>query len=430
MERRAVERRQQLQNERTQQLQQRREFLQQQRDRAQAKQRELSPQQSPPQRAFQRDRGKARDQAQQPATPQQAAPRTATVTPQAATQGRFSARFRASVTGPRPRLAATMLAPQRSWRRGRHATFVAWLGPVFWPYAYSDIFHFAFWPDAYDDGYWAYAYDDIFEVAFWADGSPYADDAYAGPYAGLPGARGHPRARAARTALAEVCEPDKGITAWPFARIQGAVQPDAEQIKLLDELKDAAVSAAARFAQACPRDVPMTPPGRLRVMILRLEATLEAIRIVRAPLEAFYDSLSDEQKARFNAVGPKLDVDQASARNRPAKEALCGPPKPGLVDFPIEQIRNVISPEGKQAEALDRLGEATRKAVGILQDACPDFLPQTPVGRLQEMESRISAMLKAGKIIEPALADFYAALSNEQKARFNTLGREARDQAG
>ena len=36
----------------------------------------------------------------------------------------------------------------------------------------------------------------------------------------------------------------------------------------------------------------------------RLEVMLAAVKIVRPALDGFYQSLSDEQKARFNAVAP------------------------------------------------------------------------------------------------------------------------------
>ena len=49
---------------------------------------------------------------------------------------------------------------------------VPWYGPVFWPYAYSDIFDYAFWPDGYDDGYWDYAYDDFVDGLFWGEYGP------------------------------------------------------------------------------------------------------------------------------------------------------------------------------------------------------------------------------------------------------------------
>jgi hypothetical protein len=48
-------------------------------------------------------------------------------------------------------------------------------------------------------------------------------------------------------------------------------------------------------------------------------------------------------------------------------------------------------------------------------------VPVTPVGRLQAMEKRLSAMLQAANQMQPALDDFYASLTTEQKARFNTL---------
>jgi len=37
-------------------------------------------------------------------------------------------------------------------------------------------------------------------------------------------------------------------------------------------------------------------------MINRISATLEAVRMVRPALEAFYNALSDEQRARFNTL--------------------------------------------------------------------------------------------------------------------------------
>ncbi|WP_349253787.1 Spy/CpxP family protein refolding chaperone [Bradyrhizobium sp. CB82] len=41
-------------------------------------------------------------------------------------------------------------------------------------------------------------------------------------------------------------------------------------------------------------------------MTNRVSATLEAVKIVRPALEKFYGSLSDEQQARFNALGPNI----------------------------------------------------------------------------------------------------------------------------
>ncbi|MBS4003797.1 MAG: Spy/CpxP family protein refolding chaperone, partial [Afipia sp.] len=50
----------------------------------------------------------------------------------------------------------------------------------------------------------------------------------------------------------------------------------------------------------------------------RLDTMLQAVKTVRTPLDSFYGSLNDEQKASFDAIGPKrmsaLD-ENAIARN-------------------------------------------------------------------------------------------------------------------
>jgi hypothetical protein len=160
-------------------------------------------------------------------------------------------------------------------------------------------------------------------------------------------------------------------------------------------------------------------------MTARLQATLEAVETVRPALEMFYDSLSDEQKARFNEIGPKKLEYSAEARQALAQEAKsCKEQKHGLSNLPIETIEDVVKPTDVQLDDLNRLQEATEKAVAVMQAACPEDTPLTPPGRLEVMEKRLKAMIDAANIVKPALDSFYASLSNEQKARFNRIGRE------
>ncbi|MFL5071935.1 MAG: Spy/CpxP family protein refolding chaperone [Xanthobacteraceae bacterium] len=347
------------------------------------------------------------------------------IAPETARQGRFAARFQ-DRAGPQ-RVHAERIAPRLAWRHGRFAAFVPWAGPVFWPYVNNDLFYYAFWPQAYDEGYWAYAYDDLVDAIFWGYGGPYADYAYAAPDVGLKGRAAPRRSGSRRTPpdIVALCEPAKGLSDWPLDEIASVVQATSEQRVLLDELRAAAAQAAAAFKAACPSQISLTPTGRLQAMIARLEATRQAIGIVRPPLDRFYNSLSDEQKARFNAIGPNIGADRPRMAQQSSDQKGCGEPKPGLANLPIERIDELVRPTERQQSALDRLAQATNKAVAILQEACPDFIPQTPVGRLEVMEKRIDAMLQAAKTVQPALQDFYASLSNEQKARFNTLARQA-----
>jgi len=362
--------------------------------------------------------------------PQPSAERTAAM--QAAARGRFAAQFRSN-DALQARTALTARengwAPRHAWRRGHRAAFVAWLGPVFWPYAYSDIFEYTFWPTAYDPGYWAYAYDDFVDTVFWGTDSPYSAYArYPEPGAAITDLQARQRGSVSRQTVQQLCrEPDEGVTAWPVASIARAVQPTPEQRALLDELKAAAAKAADAFKESCADYYGMTPPGRLRAMTNRVKATLDAVRIVRPALEQFYNSLNDEQKARFSALGPNVGdrSQQQPQQEANAQAERCSEPKSSLTQLPIERIEAVIHPAGEQKEALDRLGTATKSAVERLQAACPDEVPLTPLGRLEAMEKRLDAMLQAAALVQPALDEFYAALSNEQKARFNTLQQVA-----
>jgi hypothetical protein len=370
-------------------------------------------------------RDQARLQALGPRPQTERTDRSAAV--RAAARGRFAAHFRdrdAMQAQAALRDRHHHWAPRDAWRHRKRAVFVAWLGPVFWPYAYSDIFEYTFWPYAYEPGYWAYAYDDFVDTVFWGPDNRYS--AYAGYPAGGAGLRSRDRAPPGSQTFRQLCgNPQSGVTAWPIEEIAKAVRPTAEQRALLDDLKAAATSAAEAFKQSCSETYALTPPGRLRAMTNRVRATLEAVRIVRPALEKFYASLDDEQQARFNALRPKIDESRAQQQANASPEESCGDPKSSLTQLPIERIDAVVRPAGRQKEALERLSAATNDAVGTLQAACPDAVPQTPVGRLEAMEKRLEAMLAAADRVQPALDEFYASLSAEQKARFNTMPRVA-----
>ena len=353
----------------------------------------------------------------------------ARVSAQAAQQGRFAARFAArrqaalAANNNAAVAAPAFVAARRAWRDGRRAGFRAWFGPVFYPYAYSDIFDYAFWPGGYDDGYWDYAYDDFFDGVFYGT-APVSYGYYDG---GAPAPVLADR-QPAYAAVQQLCkQPGEGVTAWPFAEIEKVgLKPD--QKHLLDDLRAAAKQAALDFSSSCPAEnaVPVTPPGRLAAMTARLQATLNAVKAVKPSLDNFYNALSDEQKERFNALGPNKTATPAetTATATSDAKATCGEEKPGLTNLPIERIEDAVKPNDRQADSLKRLEDATGQAVTKLAAACPDETPMTPPGRLDAMAQRLTAMIDAANTVKPALDDFYASLSSEQKARFNAIGRQ------
>jgi hypothetical protein len=324
---------------------------------------------------------------------------------------------------------------------------------VFWPYAYTDIVDYTFWPYSYDDTFWDDAYDDVFVNVF-APGAAYAavdstvagdasrggtvrsrypNDGPTGSNTAVPPAadQGPPPAdgrQANATAPCDVAAPS--ITAWPFERIISVVKPNDEQQNLLNGVKDAAAKAGDILKNACPTSEPKTPPEKLSAAKNRLDAMLQAVRTVRPPLEKFYGALNDEQKARFNTLVPEGGKPADRSRmlkNAEADSTDCSGSKTGLTDWPIEQISDTVKPTDEQKPKLDALKTASEKAVAKLQTACPSYTPLTPTGRLEVTEKRLDAMVQAIGLVQPALSDFYATLDDAQKTRFAQLGADTTD---
>jgi hypothetical protein len=297
----------------------------------------------------------------------------------------------------------------RHHRHFRPIIVIGWVGPLFWPYAYDDFLDYTFYPYAYD-AFWPYAYDDAFAGIIGAYGP---GTLYAAPSGGG-------RAAKERGAIASpICAGEApGITDWRLHEIAQAVEPNEAQRAALDDLGNAMLRARDILKGACPTDLPSTPTGRIEAMHVRLSAMLEAVRTVHAALGAFYEQLTDEQKARFNAL-PFDDENEAVQRRDIAQ--LCGTRAVGISMLPLDRLERVVEPSEAQRASLRELRKAVTQASELLQTDCPTYRPLTPVVRLEAMEQRLDAMLRAIETVQPALQSFYGSLTDEQKERFNRL---------
>jgi len=104
--------------------------------------------------------------------------------------------------------------------------------------------------------------------------------------------------------------------------------PTNPQRSEIDAVNDATRNAADFLKAHCPTDPTLTPPGRVAAMGQRLNAILEAIKIVQPALENFYGSLTDEQKARFNLLGSQQGGGQFALSRRPGLAGIWLCPKP------------------------------------------------------------------------------------------------------
>ncbi len=298
------------------------------------------------------------------------------------------------------------------WRHGDGG--YGWVGPLFWPFAIYDIHDYTTWGDGI--GFWNYGYPDIYAAIF----APYGPEELA-VYTG-PGPHGRRHRRV--PPLLQLCGDDgREIAGVPIDLIQQAIQPNEAQRAALDELAGALISAAQVIRASCPAQAAFTAPGRLAVMQQRIGAMMQAALAVQPPLVKFYDLLEDEQEARLNALAE--DRRRMSAANgateTPAQQ--CGAAQPAALQWPADEIEARLRPNDTQRAALKALQDANARAVGILISDCqPDAV--TLPARLDAVNGRLAAMQQAVYLVSTALEGFYATLSDEQKAQFETIGQK------
>jgi LTXXQ motif family protein len=257
---------------------------------------------------------------------------------------------------------------------------------------------------------------------------------------------------------------------WPFDVISQTVGADEAQRNALAALRDAAKTAAQRLASDCPQDIPAAPAARLEAVEQGIDTALKAFDVVEPKLQAFYGALNDEQKARLYrdmgmpaASNPTATTDAraaqavqderrerrdyssrrhrwrdyAAAREAAAREAvaartparrqaaagtgsgpMCEELAGVLRNWPVREIEQGVQLSAQQRVAFYELVTASLKAADTLGSACGAEAALTPVGRMDAMRKRLSAVRAATAAIRAPLARFYEALDQGQQVRF------------
>jgi hypothetical protein len=324
-----------------------------------------------------------------------------------------------------------------NWRGGWNHGWGGWRGPVFWPYFYGNLFAFVLWPYGYYDPFWAYGNLFVWDAMFWP-GPEYAygpgyDDVYGGYAYGGPARARTARRNVDRETTGSVASADlaqscgglaPGVTDLPIDSIQQSIHLTDDQLKSLDALKAASSQASGALKASCSSELSLTPLGRLDSVQKRLDGMVQAWGMIRTPLDNFYNSLNDEQRQRFAALGPASSA-RSSRRGSASGDnlaALCSSRTESFTQLPVQRVEQAVKPTQQQQDALEKLKAASTEAANQLQASCPTQSPQTPLDRFDAVGKRLDAMAGAIKTVRPALADFYSSLSDEQKARFNNLG--------
>ena len=295
-------------------------------------------------------------------------------------------------------------APQQQSRLGT-------VGPLVWPTAYEDVIGFTLWPKEYGERLRAHGISDVLGTAL------------------LPSATLAARTRA-QNVQARADEPGNApMTAacgsidltsadWPIATITSAIELNAAQRGSLDRLKTAMSDAISSIKSSCRGDeANLTPVERLRAMQNTLWAVHDAAQLIREPLAKFYDSLTQQQKQQFAAPASQQADPRAMSRVDMAR--MCG--SPASNEAPMRQIEQSLRPTKAQRASLDALQKRSFEMAQFLMASCLKPIPATPTERLDAASDRLTAVIFAASNINMALNDFTSQLSDEQKAKLNSL---------
>jgi hypothetical protein len=198
----------------------------------------------------------------------------------------------------------------------------------------------------------------------------------------------------------------------------------------LDDLSAALSKADQIVETSCPEQTPLTPVARLDAAEQRVDAMVDAIQIVRSPLERFDKSLNDEQRQRFDAMSnTRRSGGEDAVAPGGNLATMCSQQAGGFINLPAQSVQQVVAPDAQQQGAFDELNKASDYAASVVRASCPTQMPQTPAARLDAAKARLGAMVDAMKIVRPKLEEFYASLNDEQKARFNAIGEPPQNPA-
>jgi len=272
------------------------------------------------------------------------------------------------------------------------------LTATYWPGAFDDVFGYALAPSG-DNGFWSHGAGDLVAATL----KPAAPRD--GSTTGAAGTAGDCNNAAAATREADDI----------YKRIADRVTPTPAQRGAFDDLHAALTKASQRIDGGCPASfAKAAPPERLKAIADRLSDMRQAVLIVRTPFEAAYRTLTPKQKEALNGApaAPACGADMAAAQG-----------------WPGDAIAQAVQPNEDQQAGLEALRITTLGMTQSVAASCPDNPPRTALARLDAAGDRLNAMIYAARVIDRSLANVYMSLTNEQKAKFQTLRRSARRDA-
>jgi hypothetical protein len=288
---------------------------------------------------------------------------------------------------------------------------------------YESLLGYAFWPARYDSDFNRYGFGAIAVAIAGPSMSAAPSTVGSGGHARLAttggpltSARALPQCDIAATSTSD----------WLTDEIRRSLRPNVKQLRAYDKVRGRLIEGSKAINASCTAAASDSPTQRLAALKQRLWALHDAGQLVRPALKDFYDTLSDQQKAKFTAAtaseqAPPENSKLASAPMGRRYQA-CAAQSAGATERLIADIEKKVRPAREQQAGLQDLRQKSAQMEKLLLASCAQPTPKEPLARLDAADERLVAMNFAASNLEMALNNFYASLDKRQKARFESLG--------
>jgi hypothetical protein len=299
----------------------------------------------------------------------------------------------------------------------RYQSKLGLVGPLVWAGAYEDVIGYTFWPDDYGKQYRQHGFGDLVTTIVdpLDDLPPIPTVEAAAETTGT-----------ADAATSDVCKEGMAArTDWPAAQLKQTAQLSDWQHNALNKFQATVVDAVKTIKAGCRDITTLTPIKRVEALEQQIWAVQNAGVLIRASLKDFYDTLTDEQKAKFSA--PAADDQRGAGKTASApmgrQYQACAAQGANDPERLIKRIQQTVRPMPQQRARLEALGKTAGQMQQLLMASCGQPVPDNPLARLDSADNRLTTMNYAATSMEVALIGFYNGLTSEQKARFDSLGR-------
>lgn len=248
-----------------------------------------------------------------------------------------------------------------------------------WPIAsasvYEDLLGYVLWPADYADHLWAHGYGDIM-------------NAMLAPMAGVT-----PEQASAMIANGMCSAKANALADKLIAHTGAVIVPTAEQQAALD-----ALGATLREAIDRGRATVCAQSGEpAKQMVDGLWTVWDTTLLMRPPLEKFYGSLTEAQKAKL--------AGEAAAAEALARACV----DPRKAEWSPDRLAQALGKGQQDRVNLDALRERSAELVKFLAFSCPQGHEPTPLDRLEAARERMNALLYVVMSMSPTVGELYSA---------------------